>query len=455
MSEQHRYDRQGYLALDPRAFLATFDAVAERGNVVHSDVSVVSVRGPLEHHAGTWMDSYSEIIERVSAACDTPARAVALRIDSPGGTVAGMLDTARAVRARCDAAGKRLLAYVDGQACSAAYALACAADAIVVDESAIVGSIGVISTRLDLTEQAAGLGMKVAIVASGARKADGHPHLPITETELAAQQTIVDALASGFFAHVAACRGVAVEEIAALDAGVFVGADAVGRRLADAVGSFDSLLVMVASPQPAASAEGRMQMDHKEEARKALLAILDAEDADEATKARARKALAAMDEEEPEEKSSDEEKPVEEDESAKASARVSASTAGELAAVVARQGRLLEQLRAERDGERRDALLASRPDLPAELRKVLASKSFEEARSIVDAMPRASVAVAAAASVPVATRGEGQGEGGVSRLSSNAKAELDARMGLLATKPGVIEQGNRLILGAAVPAKGV
>jgi ClpP class serine protease len=453
---RHRYDRQGLLALEPRAFFDLFFEPTSRDNEAAGDVAVVAIRGPLENHRGWWCDSYEEILERVDAACAGTAKAIVLRVDSPGGECAGMLDCARAIRARTAAAGKRLLAYVDGKACSAAYALACTAERIVVDDAALVGSIGVISARLDVTSQAAAMGVKVALVTSGARKADGHPHAPISEAELVETQTIVDTLAGAFFDHVSAMRGIDAATIAALEARTYAGADAVSVGLADAVGTFESVLALASTePSAAIAAERSSTMD---EARKALQAILDDENADEASKARAAKALAAMDDESDEKK--DEEAKAEgdegdekKDEEAKASrpGSVSAKTAGEIGA---RAGDLEERLSAverELEGERRKALLASRPDLPKTVAAVLATKPLAEVQEFVAAMPKAAPPKPAAGSTPTATRGETQGSGGASHLPPTEKQALDARMGLVATKPGIEERGNKLVLGATLP----
>jgi hypothetical protein len=94
------------------------------------DDAVLTVRGPLTHHAG-WFDSYDSIRSRFDAAIASDAKRVVMRLDSPGGYVSGCFETARYIESKVKASGKKLVARIEGQATSAAYALACAADEIV------------------------------------------------------------------------------------------------------------------------------------------------------------------------------------------------------------------------------------------------------------------------------------------------------------------------------------
>lgn len=206
-------------------------------------VATVRVEGPLAQKAwACWMfggDGYDAIESRVRAALDDPrSRSLVLRVDSPGGEVAGCGVCADAIRAASAASGKPVVAYVDELAASAAYWLASAADKIVTPASGMLGSIGVIATRIEDTEGNAG--RKVHFITSGARKADGHPEIPLGEEELAATQAKIDALADVFAGAVAERRGMTLAQVRGLEADVFVGADAVARGLADRVGNLSS-----------------------------------------------------------------------------------------------------------------------------------------------------------------------------------------------------------------------
>lgn len=441
-----RYERRGILAIEPKAFFDLFGSSTPANEPDDAGlVESVFIRGPLDHHDDGWCDSYDAIARRVKSACEGPAQTIVLRIDSPGGDVMGCFETSRAIREMVKAADKTLLAHVDGSACSAAYAIACSADRIYAAPSARLGSIGVIATRHDFTGMDEKFGVKIAIVTSGARKADGHPSMPITTAELAELQSCVDAYAAQFFALVAELRGGL--EAAPLQAAVFSATDAQGVRLADEVQSFESLLAMVAS--------GGIQMASKLEEGRAALEEAAKGEGEEAEKAK--RALAAMDEEdetEEEESSAEGDEPEEEpdeEEAAAAGARVPASAAAALVATTSDSERRLAAVEQRLERQERAELFASRPDIPAGVVKALAGVPLAEVRKIVAATPKPKTPKPAATATVQATRGEGQGNADAPRLPPNEKLALDRRMGLVATKPGVEERGNKLVLGVAMP----
>lgn len=205
------------------------------------DVAVVSVSGPLAQRAWScWMfsgDGYDAIARRVGAALDDrDTRAVVLRLDSPGGEVAGCFEAVRSLRAMARASGKPLVAYVDEMACSAAYALACAASEVVLPDTGMAGSIGVIMAVESHAEALAAEGVSVALIASGAAKADGHPAIALSDGARGRLQADVDQLAAVFAAEVAAARPITAAEALALEARVLIGAEAQRAGLADHVG---------------------------------------------------------------------------------------------------------------------------------------------------------------------------------------------------------------------------
>lgn len=217
---------------------------AEGAYTIDSEnVAHVRVDGPLAQRAWScWVfggDGYDAIESRVRAALDDPrSRALVIEYDSPGGEVAGCGVCADAIRAAADASGKPVVSYVGEFAASAAYWLASAADKIVTPASGMLGSIGVIAARVEDAPDP--WGRKVTLITSGARKADGHPTVPLSDEELAATQAKIDALADVFAGAVAERRGMSAADVRALEADVFIGADAVTRGLADRVGNLSS-----------------------------------------------------------------------------------------------------------------------------------------------------------------------------------------------------------------------
>ncbi len=444
MSLRH-YVRTGLLAFDPMAFGILFlGDCAPPPNRTVGATTVVTIRGPLESHGGAGWDSYDEIRTRIEDALASPSPFVLLQISSPGGEAAGCFELGRWIRGAAALTGKTILAYIEDRACSAGYAIACGASKIYLSDSAIVGSIGVLSTRLDASAAAEARGIRMAFIASGARKADGHPELPLSEDEYTAQQTLVDSLARVFFDVVKEARGI---DAAALQAAVFHGDAAIAAGLADERRPLDQLLV---------SLSGGLPMGAMDEARASLRKAMDGDDEKEA--AAAKRALAALDagedepdgdEAEPKPKSEEEEPPKKKepdgDEPASAAYKVAADA---LSAVHSLRAEL-----AARDARtERTRLIETRPDLTADFVAVLEKLPVATVKELLAKTPRLSGHVSAEDALRAGgakpTRGEQSGGG--SRLSAEEKLALDKRMGLTDQTLTVSQTEHRLTLGETV-----
>lgn len=234
------------LAIVPaKAFYFMFSCANTETTLTDDGVAIVNIEGGLEHKAG-WFDSYESIVQRVrEAAEDEDVKSVVLKIDSPGGDVSGLYESVKTIQAIKDETGKPFYAYANELAASAAYALACSCDEIYMPEAAGVGSIGVISMMGEMTGKDRKDGIKYEVITSGARKADGNPHVEISDGARKRVQRRVDGLAAMFFALVADSRGVSAKKVEALQADVFYGDDALQTRLADGLASWDEFLGMV------------------------------------------------------------------------------------------------------------------------------------------------------------------------------------------------------------------
>lgn len=432
-----RYDRGGVLAVDPSAFVMMFSDAEPSDASEIEGVPVVTINGPLEHHAGWWCDNYDAITQRVANALEGPAPGIVLRIDSPGGMVSGCMEAARDIRAMADTAGKTLTAYVDGQATSAAYALACVAHRVMLPATGTVGSIGVISAMMDVTAANEAMGRRVAMVSSGARKTDGCPDVPLSADALAATQEVVDTLAALLFEHVAAHRPtLTVDAVKGLQAGLVIGARAVNLGLADAVGSLSDALAMARGEMQSTAAEP--QEEHPmtlAEAVEALKAAAESDDTEESAKAK--RMLAAMDPSEDDgEKEAKAEEPApehspekkdDEDTSAKAVASQALATA---------QSAL------------RATILATRPDLSAEAKAKLAGVPVATLADVLSAIPRAVVASAPPkASAPVLGEGQGGVQAGNGTQPTTPDEDLDRRMGFASASAPIAVEGNTKTYG--------
>lgn len=209
--------------------------VTERGGV-----AIIPITGPIFRYANLFSEisggtSVQVLAKDLRAALDSPdVRAILLNIDSPGGDANGINEFAAMVYA---ARGKKpITAYIGGMGCSAAYWVASAADSIICDATALVGSIGVIASMPagdDPSEV-------IFISSQSPRKRES----PTTEEGRASIQSTIDAMADVFVGRVAEYRGVSTDTVLSDfgQGGIFVGQHAVTAGLADRLGSFEATL---------------------------------------------------------------------------------------------------------------------------------------------------------------------------------------------------------------------
>lgn len=450
--------RGGLLAVVPSALGILIEPAWEApASTLTSDaIAIVPVEGPLSHHAESGVDCYDAIRARVACSIADGARTVVLAIDSPGGYVSGCFALARDLRALADESGVQLVTHVSGQACSAAYALACASDRIYAEGTALVGSIGVIDALIDETERDAFWGTRWTLITSGQRKGDGNPHAETSDGAVAAAQARVMEMAEIFFAHVAERRGIAPDALRAMEAGVYLAGPGIGAGLVDEVATLDQVLASVRSGavQTAQKQEENKPMDDEtqsdEAARAALQAIVDDEKKSDAARARARAALAALEGEDDERKDEEpaaeaEEAPTEDDEKTDdektddevPAAQAAASLAARVASLEAAQAR---KARAE--------LRASRPDVAKSVHDALEALPLAQHRAALRGIERPRRPSPAAATTPAATRAEGQSGVSAPRLPPAEKAALDRRMGVVKPVFGVVNTAYKQTFGA-------
>jgi signal peptide peptidase SppA len=112
------------------------------------------------------------------------ARAVALAINSPGGSAVQSHLIFRRIRALAEEKQIPVIAFVEDVAASGGYMIACAADEIVCDPASIVGSIGVVGASFGFAEAMKKLGIERRIHTSGANKSMLDPFLPEKEEDV-------------------------------------------------------------------------------------------------------------------------------------------------------------------------------------------------------------------------------------------------------------------------------
>src|SRR5712675_1104558 len=106
------------------------------------------------------------------------ARAVALLINSPGGSPVQSHLIYLRIRALADEHKLPVIAFAEDVAASGGYLIACAGDEIICDASSILGSIGVVGATFGFTKLMERIGVDRRIYTSGERKATLDPFLP-------------------------------------------------------------------------------------------------------------------------------------------------------------------------------------------------------------------------------------------------------------------------------------
>ena len=199
-------------------------------------VAVIRLQGMISN-GGRGLDdvSLAPAIERAFARGKPDA--VALQINSPGGSP--VQSSLIAARIRRLAAEKEIpvFAFVEDVAASGGYWLACAADEIFLDATSITGSIGVISAGFGLDELIGRYGVERRVHTSGKSKSFLDPFRPEKDEDVTRLKGWLEQIHAAFIDHVKARRGAKLADDPALFTGeIWVGQTAVEKGLADGIG---------------------------------------------------------------------------------------------------------------------------------------------------------------------------------------------------------------------------
>lgn len=238
-------DRQG----DPEALEARLGRPLENTRVVsmRDGIAIIPVTGPIMRYANMFTrisgaTSTQELATDLQAALDSPqVKGIILNVDSPGGEANGINELGDMVYA---ARGKKpIKAYGGGTVASASYWIGSSADELIIDDTALLGSIGVV-VEVALREAREGE-KRYTITSSNAP--NKRPDLETEEGRAELSKTI-DALGEVFVAKVARNLGVNPDQVPAMGdhGGLKVGAAAVASGLAHRLGSLESLITEMA-----------------------------------------------------------------------------------------------------------------------------------------------------------------------------------------------------------------
>lgn len=180
---------------------------------------VIGQLGPMRRGGLTLAD----LAETIEKAFKMPrVKAVALAVNSPGGSPVQSSLIAGRIRALADENKLPVYAFCEDVAASGGYWLACAADEIYANGASIVGSIGVISAGFGFPEMLAKLGIERRVYSAGERKAQLDPFRPEDEKDVAHLKALQQDLHAQFIDYVRQRRGAKLKgDDAALFSGDF------------------------------------------------------------------------------------------------------------------------------------------------------------------------------------------------------------------------------------------
>ncbi len=211
-------------------------SVAPRYNVAE-----VAVTGPITRNttgggigsrpSGAGADEIVEQIDRANA--DSSAQALLVRLNTPGGEIVPSED----IKLAAERFDGPTIAYATDTCASGGYEIASGCDEIWAREGSIVGSIGVIGSRVTAAELADRLGLEYEQLTAGEYKDAGVPLKDLEEDERAYLQGLIDDYYDQFVSNVAERREMDRAEIEETEARVYLGSEAAEKGLVDTLGT--------------------------------------------------------------------------------------------------------------------------------------------------------------------------------------------------------------------------
>src|SRR3989440_1750456 len=239
---EQKVDRAGLSDLGDR-LMAVVPARLRRGAVVVPVVRLSGLIGAVTPlRPGMTLAGIARTLERAFSI--RSAKAVALVINSPGGSPVQSRQIY--LRIRQLAAEKKLpvLVFVEEVAASGGYMIACAGDEIFCDPSSIMGSIGVVGGTFGFQELIKKIGVERRLYTAGAHKAMLDPFLPENPDDVARVKALQREIHAIFIALVKQSRGARLKgaDDVLFTGEYWAGETSVSLGLADAVGDLRTTL---------------------------------------------------------------------------------------------------------------------------------------------------------------------------------------------------------------------
>lgn len=234
------------------------DGGDRRGQRADGGVGILPLYGLLTPRAdmmselsgATSMESFRRDLRAMLA--DPDIASIVMDVDSPGGFVEGIPETAAELRRARDQ--KPIVAVANTYMASAAYYLASQASEVVASPSSYVGSIGVLALHQDLSAMYEKAGVKTTVIRAGKYKAEGNEYEPLSEDALAYRQQMIDEHYDMFVTDVAKGRGVRKSAVASGygEGRVLLAGPALAAGMVDRIATLDETVARVLRTPPSA-----------------------------------------------------------------------------------------------------------------------------------------------------------------------------------------------------------
>jgi protease-4 len=221
-------------------------------------IGVVELKGTVggDGERGIDADKVVKLLRKYDR--DDDVRAVVVRIDSPGGSVAPSQEIYSALRNLRKK--KKVVASMGNLAASGGYYIAAAADQIYASPGTLTGSIGVVFTHFNVRGLLEAVKIEETTLKTGKYKDTLSPYRPLNELDREEVQSISEDVYGQFIRDVAEGRGLKEEEVRKLAEGrIYTGRRAKDLRLVDELGGFQDA-VAKAWQLAGQSGEPRLQM---------------------------------------------------------------------------------------------------------------------------------------------------------------------------------------------------
>jgi signal peptide peptidase SppA len=208
-------------------------------------IAIVSVIGPLYKRKSPFVSNYKAIGEALTAISQMEQLPpIVLKIDSPGGMVAGLDPVLDQIRELAEQT--LVVASINGMGASAAYRIASQAGSVFASKDSEVGSIGTYWQLLDYSKAYEKAGVESILLTTGPYKGLGTPGEPLTRQQREFLQQTVEESNEAFLRDIMAGREMSEEAVDSVADGRWWSASkAEALELIDGIGSLADVLQMI------------------------------------------------------------------------------------------------------------------------------------------------------------------------------------------------------------------